>query len=119
MALTPHRKKFQNYTPTVQPDPCPSLAEQDKYSDKYEKDKYQYGTPLQLLYPVRGSSMDFAHELGVNFSMTIEISPGVASAEALKNPFHLPTKRIKSSLKEIWAGLKAVLSHLWYKVESK
>uniref|UniRef100_A0A1I7S1U6 Peptidase_M14 domain-containing protein n=2 Tax=Bursaphelenchus xylophilus TaxID=6326 RepID=A0A1I7S1U6_BURXY len=53
-------------------DGCTRILEAIK---KFNGNKYNCGTPVELLYPVSGSAMDYYHSKGVPLSYSVEVRP--------------------------------------------
>ena len=70
--------------------------------------KYQIGPAGKLVYPVHGSSTDWAHEkMGIKYSYVIELRPVLDSTQGYSD-FVLPVPEIKPTLEETWAGLEGM-----------
>ncbi|KAM7312616.1 zinc carboxypeptidase-like, partial [Ixodes scapularis] len=70
---------------------------------------YTVGPINKIIYPVTGSSVDWAYEkAGVTKSFALELEPGSTSSDSSQG-FLLPPKYILPTAEETWAGIRAAI----------
>ncbi|XP_040067957.1 zinc carboxypeptidase-like [Ixodes scapularis] len=70
---------------------------------------YTVGPINKIIYPVTGSSVDWAYEkAGVTKSFALELEPGSSSSDSSQG-FLLPPKYILPTAEETWAGIRAAI----------
>ncbi|KAM9650948.1 carboxypeptidase A4 isoform 1-T1 [Trichechus inunguis] len=94
-------------------DKAPDAEELDKVAGRAAKalasllgTKYRVGPSSTILYPVSGSSIDWAYDNGIKYAFTFELR------DTGRYGFLLPANQIISTAEETWLSLKIIMEHV-------
>ncbi|XP_031794919.1 carboxypeptidase A4-like [Sarcophilus harrisii] len=92
---------------------CPDCAELDKLAKDAVKalyslfgTRYQVGSIYKTVYPVGGSTIDWAYKNGIKYAFTFELR------DTGKHGFILPVAQIIPTAQETWLALEVIMKHV-------
>ncbi|XP_063067992.1 carboxypeptidase O-like [Engraulis encrasicolus] len=69
---------------------------------------YEVGTQAKVVYPTSGTSMDWAHLMGIPYCFTFELRPDPDS----EHHFLLPENEIQPACEEAYEGVRSILTYV-------